>query len=39
VLVLARVPAVAEWEVKAVERLTPRRRLLRATVRVVARPS
>jgi molybdopterin-containing oxidoreductase family membrane subunit len=39
VLVLRRVAPVARWEVEAVARLTPERRLLGARVPVVARPS
>ena len=38
-LTLRRSGAVARWEVEAVERLTPERRLLRTRVPVVARPS
>lgn len=36
---LSRISPVSEWEVKAVERLTPERQVLRTRTRVVARPS
>ena len=39
VIAVGRVAPVAAWEVRAVNRLTPARRLLRARVDVVARPS
>ena len=38
-LVLRRYGPIARWEVEAVERLMPHRRLLRARVLVVGRPS
>ena len=38
-VVAQRVPTVAMWETRAVERLVRERRLLRARVSVVARPS
>jgi Ni/Fe-hydrogenase subunit HybB-like protein len=39
VTVARRVPPISEWEVNAVERLTPERRVLRTRTVVVARPS
>jgi hypothetical protein len=39
VLVLRKIESTSAWEVRAVERLTPERQVLRTRTVVVARPS